>query len=349
MERRACSTGEIAELVVTNSPAGASGFYVDFKHPSGSIERQPPEGAWSLKPVRTISGIFEGFLHVHYVDKQGYYMKPESAEQRLVIDFIYGSPERRPAAATAPAPPALESLGALADKLSGPPGLASLAQADSDDEEDASFEDIAAMQGSQKQQLQILSMDTLQTFMRDSLSHIVRLQEAATKNSQAQIETSIVNLRLLSEQSTKLLETQLTAARITKERVEELQSLAPPTPLDVPGILGSVLPFLQTLMLGGPDPDAPRLPPRRLQGSARPGGRSADDIVDGESVAAGPAASRRPRTDRTSEVVQTFRDMLDPEKMERLARDPLFLDQFMTRLRSATAPEPGGSESADGP
>ena len=31
----------------------------------------------------------EGLLHVYYVDEQGGYMKPSSAQQRLIIEYRY--------------------------------------------------------------------------------------------------------------------------------------------------------------------------------------------------------------------------------------------------------------------
>lgn len=340
MERRASSTDEIAELVYAYCPEGARGFYVDYKHPSGSIERQPPEGSWSLRPIRTVFGICEGLLHVHYVDPQGSYMKPASPEQRLVIDFVYGGQDRRPAASTTQ--PALESLGDLADKLGGaalPPGGPGLGDPEAEEEEEADAQEIAAVQEAQRRQLQLLSMDTLQSFMRDSLSHIVRLQEAATKNSQAQIETSIANLRLLSEQSTKLLETQLVAAQRTKDRMEELQPQPAPAPLDISGILASVLPFLQTLMMGPAHapPGRPRLPPPRATLGAQRAEPLGEDLTEPEGA------------DRTNEVVRVFRDMIEVDQIERLGSDPAFLEEFVERLRSASRGAPAGSAASRAP
>lgn len=132
--------------------------------------------------------------------------------------------------------PALHQFSALADSMGGQREVGAVP-----DGEDAGpeLEEIEAMQGAQKQQLHLLTMDSLQSFLRDTLSHFVRIQEAATKGSQAQIEATIANMKLLSQQSTKLLESQLAAAQLTKERLEELQPQAAPPSFDLPGVLGS--------------------------------------------------------------------------------------------------------------
>ena len=243
MEQRACSPDEVADLVCENKPEGACGYFIDFRNQAGRMERQPPADFWNLMPADIPVGIPEGLLHVYYVDEQGNYMKPVAPRQRLVIQYRYDPLGTGPVHATA-----RQEFSALADKLSQGPAIQE-GTADGDDEPEA--DELAAMQGAQERQLHLLTMDSLQNFLRDTLSHFVRLQEAATKGSQAQIEATISNMKLLTQQSTKLLETQLAAAQLTKERMEELQPATPPPSFDLAGVLGSVLPFVQSVWHGG--------------------------------------------------------------------------------------------------
>lgn len=335
MERRASSTDEIAELVYENRPEGARGFYVDYRLPSGAIERQPPEGSWTLRPIRTIYGIYEGLLHVHYVDQQGYYMKPASPEQRLVINFVYDPAGR----GTAPSP-AMQDFSAFADKLNAP----LLETRPAEEEEDApEVEEIEAMQGVQKRQLHLLTMDSLQNFLRDSLSHFVRLQETATKGSQAQIEASIHNMKLLSEQSTKMLEAQIAASQLAKERMEELQPTQAAPSFDVVGLLGTVLPFVQNMWGAAP----PRGGLAGHGSSSRLGSRrqpaEEGDLLDMESVGATAAGQ-----DRATAAVGVVREMAEPENLARLVTDRAYLESYLERLRTAATAAKTGAASRAG-
>ena len=329
MGRRAFGPDEIADLVCDHKPEGACGYFLVYKDPSGRMARQPSEDYWALFPTELPLGMFEGPLQVHYVDQQGCYMKPETPKQRLVIEYVY-DPEGRGEAPS----PALNQFSALADKLGSP-----RSSSEAPDGEDAGpeLEEIEAMQGAQKQQLHLLTMDSLQTFLRDTLSHFVRIQEAATKGSQAQIEASIANMKLLSQQSTKLLESQLAAAQLTKERLEELQPQAAPPSFDLPGVLGSVLPFIQNMWMGAPGRSGGMGPGGmpRLGPPTRSGGEG--EILDAEMPGSGISPSGG--ADRARAAVSMFREVTEPEKFERLMTDAAYLDQFVERLRGVAATE----------
>lgn len=339
MSRRAYSPDEVSDLVWDNRPEGARGYFIDFKNQLGRMERQPPSGSWSLTPTDIPVGIPEGLLHVYYVDEQGGYMKPATPRQRVVIEYRYD-----PLGGGSTHGTAREEFSALADKLSQERAVATRA-VDEDDEPEAA--ELAAMQGAQERQLHLLTMDSLQNFLRDTLSHFVRLQEAATKGAQAQIEATVTNMKLLTQQSTKLLETQLAAAQLTKERMEELQPATPAPSFDLAGVLGSVLPFVQSVWHGEPmrpEVGGTSLPPR-LRPASRPSNR---DIVELEPFA-GRRGSSADRVDgRAQATVGVIREMLDPASLERLVTEPAALEQFLQRMRTAAAPASGTKPATDG-
>ncbi|MFO0579761.1 MAG: hypothetical protein U1A78_37785 [Polyangia bacterium] len=304
------------------------------------MERQPPEDFWNLTPADIPVGIPEGLLHIYYVDEQGHYMKPASPQQRLVLEYRYDPLGSGTTYGTA----AGQEFSTLADKLSQARAAQESTVAEDDEPEAA---ELAAMQGAQERQLHLLTMDSLQNFLRDTLSHFVRLQEAATKGSQAQIEATISNMKLLTQQSTKLLETQLAAAQLTKERMEELQPTTPPPSFDLAGVLGSVLPFVQSVWHGEPmrpEVGGAGLPPR-LRPASRPSDR---DIVEVEPFSARRGSSADRVDGRAQATVGVIREMLDPASLERLVTEPAALEQFLQRMRTAAAPASGTKPATDG-
>lgn len=342
MGRRACTPDEVSDLVSENRPEGAYGYFLIFKNQTGRMERQPPSDFWGLMPADIPVGIPEGLLHVHYVDDHGGLLKPASARERLVLEYLYD-----PFGDGAAQGSAGQQFSALVDKL----GSSCVGtRSDPDEDREADPDELAALQGAQQRQLHLLTMDSLQNFLRDTLSHFVRLQEAATKGSQAQIEASIANMKLLTQQSTKLLETQLAAAQITKERVEELQAAPSSSSFDLPGVLSSVLPFLQTLWQGGPA--RPGLPgsgatPRLGVASSSPD----RDVLDVESFPGGTPPAAPPGSSqghRTQAAVGVIREVLDPSRLDRLVTEPAALEQFLQRMRKAATAPASPSSAASG-
>lgn len=350
MEKRATALDEIADIVLSHAPKEASGYYVNFANTQGIVVRQPEGNFWRLNPLESPVNLPQCLLHIVFLDVNQQVIKSSTPDQRLVIDLVFD--------------PSLRGATQSVVQQAGPASsvqLSKLAEELESKDPERIAEEASVRQEVARGELELLTVDTLQKFLRETLTHFIRLQDVATKTANAQIASSIENMNLLVSQSTQLLQTQLEMSKVVKEKIGELQPPPMPPSTDIGGILASVLPFIQNIWLGtiqsrglAPASVRGRLPAsvQKASTATLSSNPEGDEIQDADLEV--------PRVGTVSEAqfqaaVGVLKRLTDPEQMTQILTDPEQYAKFVEELRRRTLhqgakpasaePAPGGSKA----
>lgn len=345
MEKRVTALDEIEEIVCAHAPKEAAAYYVNFANAQGIVVRQPELTPWRLYPFELPVNLPQCVFHVVFVDEKHQVIKASSPTQRLVIELVFDPSLRG----------RVQKAGNQTDE-SASAQLAKVAEELESRDPERIAEEASVRQEVARGELELLTVDTLQKFLRETLGHFVRLQDVATKTTNAQISASIENMNLLVMQSTQLLQTQLEAAKVVKEKITEFQPPPAPPTTDIGSILSSVLPFIQNIWLGTLQSKGLGAAPVRNRLPAKKEGAVSREAPDGDSIR--DAEIEVPRVGAVSEeqfqsAVDVLKGLTDPEQMTQLLTDPEQYAKFIEALRSRTlhkgkgAAAPKNAESED--
>lgn len=299
---------------MNHKPPDAAAYCIELKNQHGVIVRLPDAGSWRLLPLALPSGLMEGLLHIIYLDGNSSVLVPASAEQDLQIVFSFS----------------IESEGKPADGQSLTLSTTEFAKELIGQDPDRQAEDAQVRQEIDHREQELLTVNTLQRFMRDTLSHIIKLQDATTKSSQIQMTAAMNNLSMLAEQSSKMLTAQFESAKLIQTRLSELQPAPATAPnIDIGATIVGVAPFLRDIITGfqksgrSDTPIAPK--PERLS----PVGEG--DLVDAESLFPADVSAAQ-----IQDAAALVSDLTDIKQMARILSDPDSFDGFVERFRKKT-------------